>query len=47
MGHKFAADDRVWSSGYWGDAEVIQVNPKTGERLGGTDGRNNGKAVGY
>ena len=47
MGHKFATNDRVWSSGYWGDAEVIEVNPKTGERLGGTDGRNNGKAVGY
>ena len=47
MGHKFATEDRVWSSGYWGDAEVIEVNPKTDERLGGTDGRNNGKAVGY
>jgi gamma-glutamyltranspeptidase/glutathione hydrolase len=47
MGHKFATEDRVWTSGYWGDAEVIEVNPKTGERLGGTDGRNNGKAVGY
>jgi hypothetical protein len=23
------------------------VDPKTGERLGASDGRNNGKAVGY
>jgi gamma-glutamyltranspeptidase/glutathione hydrolase len=47
MGHKFASEDRVWSSGYWGDAEVIAISQRTGERLGGTDGRNNGKAVGY
>ena len=32
---------------FWGDAECIMVNPKTGERLGASDGRNNGKAVGY
>jgi gamma-glutamyltranspeptidase/glutathione hydrolase len=31
----------------WGDAECIMVDPKTGERLGASDGRNNGKAVGY
>ncbi len=47
MGHKIATEDPVWASGYWGDAEVIEINPKTGERLGGTDARNNGKAVGY
>ena len=47
MGHKFANEDPVWPSGYWGDAEVIEINPKTGERLGGSDARNNGKAVGY
>lgn len=47
MGHKFAGDDPVWSNGYWGDAEVIEINPKTGERLGASDTRNNGKAVGY
>ena len=38
MGHKFATEDPVTPSGYWGDAEVIEINPKTGERLGG-DGR--------
>ena len=41
MGHKL---DR---RGYWGDAECIMIDPKTGERLGGSDGRNNGKAIGY
>jgi gamma-glutamyltranspeptidase / glutathione hydrolase len=47
MGHKLATEGKAYSSGYWGDAEVIEVNSRTGERLGGTDGRNNGKAVGY
>lgn len=32
---------------YWSDAECIEIDPKTGERLGASDGRNNGKAVGY
>jgi gamma-glutamyltranspeptidase / glutathione hydrolase len=32
---------------YWGDAECIAIDSKTGERLGASDGRNNGKAVGY
>jgi gamma-glutamyltranspeptidase/glutathione hydrolase len=32
---------------FWGDAECIMVDPQTGERLGASDGRNNGKAVGY
>ncbi len=47
MGHKFADKDPVWPSGYWGDAEVIEINPMTGERLGASDVRNNGKSVGY
>lgn len=34
-------------SSYWSDAECIAIDPKTGERLGASDGRNNGKAVGY
>lgn len=34
-------------TGYWSDGECIAIDPKTGERLGGSDGRNNGKAVGY
>ena len=32
---------------YWSDAECIAVDVKTGERLGASDGRNGGKAVGY
>jgi gamma-glutamyltranspeptidase / glutathione hydrolase len=32
---------------FWGDGECIMVDPKTGERLGASDGRNNGKAVGF
>jgi gamma-glutamyltranspeptidase/glutathione hydrolase len=32
---------------YWSDAECIAVDAKTGERLGASDGRNGGKAVGY
>jgi gamma-glutamyltranspeptidase / glutathione hydrolase len=34
-------------SPYWSDAECIAVDAKTGDRLGATDGRSNGKAVGY
>lgn len=34
-------------SPYWGDAECIAVDPKTGERLGASDIRAGGKAVGY
>ncbi|MGA8765009.1 MAG: gamma-glutamyltransferase, partial [Candidatus Sulfotelmatobacter sp.] len=34
-------------SGYWSDAECIAVDAKTGERLGASDGRNNGSAIGY
>jgi gamma-glutamyltranspeptidase/glutathione hydrolase len=32
---------------YWSDAECIAIDGKTGERLGASDGRNGGKAVGY
>ncbi len=32
---------------FWGDGECLMIDPKTGERLGASDGRNNGKAVGY
>jgi gamma-glutamyltranspeptidase / glutathione hydrolase len=32
---------------FWGDAECIEIDPKTGGRLGASDGRNNGKALGY
>lgn len=37
----------VFVSPYWSDAECIAVDAKTGERLGASDGRNGGKAMGY
>jgi gamma-glutamyltranspeptidase / glutathione hydrolase len=40
-GHKIKSDH------FWGDGECIAIDPKTGERLGASDGRNNGKAVGF
>jgi gamma-glutamyltranspeptidase/glutathione hydrolase len=40
-GHKLKVEH------FWGDGECIMVDPKNGERLGASDGRNNGKAVGY
>jgi gamma-glutamyltranspeptidase / glutathione hydrolase len=41
QGHKIKEEH------FWGDAECIAVDPKSGERLGASDGRNNGKAVGF
>jgi hypothetical protein len=32
---------------YWSDAECIAVDAKSGERLGASDVRDGGKAVGY
>ena len=46
-GHKFIERDTVYPSGYWSDGECIAIDLKTGERLGASDARNNGKAVGY
>jgi gamma-glutamyltranspeptidase/glutathione hydrolase len=50
MGYKVsqanAADEKV--PGLWGDSELIMVDPKTGELLGGHDMRRSfGKAQGY
>ena len=38
---------KIEERGYWSDGECIAIDPKTGERLGASDGRNNGKAIGY
>jgi gamma-glutamyltranspeptidase/glutathione hydrolase len=49
MGHKVEVGETVtgdWTP-YWSDGECIAIDPKTGERLGASDVRNNGKAVGY
>jgi len=32
---------------YWSDGECIAVDPKSGSLLGASDGRGNGRAVGY
>jgi gamma-glutamyltranspeptidase/glutathione hydrolase len=31
----------------WGDGECVAIDLSTGDRLGASDGRNNGKAVGF
>jgi len=41
MGHKITTED------HWSDGECIAIDLNTGERLGASDGRNNGRAVGY
>jgi gamma-glutamyltranspeptidase/glutathione hydrolase len=49
MGHKVASGETAsgdWAP-YWSDGECIAIDLKTGERLGASDVRNNGKAVGY
>jgi gamma-glutamyltranspeptidase / glutathione hydrolase len=48
MGHKIKfGEDSGERSGYWSDGECIALDQKTGERLGASDMRNNGKAVGF
>ena len=32
---------------YWSDGECIMIDPKSGERLGASDKRNNGRAIGF
>ncbi|MGH9497585.1 MAG: gamma-glutamyltransferase [Terriglobales bacterium] len=49
MGHKVEVGEISGGefSPYWSDGECIAIDPGTGERLGASDGRNNGKPVGY
>ena len=49
MGHdvRFGLQEGPDAGGYWSDAECIAIDLKTGERLGASDYRSNGKAVGY
>jgi gamma-glutamyltranspeptidase / glutathione hydrolase len=49
MGHKieFGIDESGERSPYWSDGECIAIDPKTNERLGASDMRNNGRAVGF
>lgn len=49
MGYKVefgVKDGGTWEP-TWSDGECVEVDPGTGERLGASDIRNNGKAVGY
>jgi gamma-glutamyltranspeptidase / glutathione hydrolase len=48
MGYKveFGVNEGRWEP-TWSDGECVEVDPQTGERLGASDIRNNGKAVGY
>jgi gamma-glutamyltranspeptidase/glutathione hydrolase len=39
--------DKIKTQGFWSDGECIAIDPASGERLGASDGRNNGKAVGF
>jgi gamma-glutamyltranspeptidase/glutathione hydrolase len=44
-GHKLHV--RLNDDHWWGDGECIMVDPASGERLGASDDRDQGKAVGY
>jgi gamma-glutamyltranspeptidase/glutathione hydrolase len=44
---QFGLDDGDNFSPYWSDAECIAIDLKSGDRLGASDYRNNGKALGY
>jgi gamma-glutamyltranspeptidase/glutathione hydrolase len=46
-GHKVREKAPWGVQDLWGDGECIEIDGKTGERLGASDARNNGKAVGY
>jgi gamma-glutamyltranspeptidase / glutathione hydrolase len=49
MGHRieFGTQEGPDWEPYWSEAECIAIDLKTGERLGASDGRANGKAVGF
>ncbi|MGB7583297.1 MAG: gamma-glutamyltransferase [Terriglobales bacterium] len=49
MGHKIEIGETIKGdrTPYWSDGECIAIDPATGERLGASDGRNNGRPAGY
>ena len=49
MGHTIEEgyNERSRWHGHWGDVECVAIDLKTGERLGASDSRYEGKAVGY
>jgi gamma-glutamyltranspeptidase / glutathione hydrolase len=44
---RFGLRDGSEALSYWSEAECIAIDPETGERLGASDYRSDGKAVGY
>jgi gamma-glutamyltranspeptidase/glutathione hydrolase len=42
-----AKGHKIKSEHFWGDGECIAIDRESGERLGASDGRNNGKPVGF
>ncbi|HTA21985.1 MAG TPA: gamma-glutamyltransferase [Terriglobales bacterium] len=49
MGHKIEIGETIkgeWTP-YWSDGECIAIDLSSGERLGASDGRHNGRPVGY
>jgi len=49
MGHRVERGVTIGGEwhGEWSDGECVEIDPKTGERLGASDRRDMGKAVGY
>ncbi len=56
MGHKVSVNANIdtlpgqqaaSTDEYWGDAQCVAIHSTTGERLGASDGRHTGKAVGF
>ena len=49
MGHhiEFGEMDGDMRDPDWSDGECIMVDPKRGDRLGASDKRNNGRAIGF
>jgi gamma-glutamyltranspeptidase / glutathione hydrolase len=49
MGHhiEFGEEDSGTREPYWSDGECIMVDPKRGTRLGASDERNGGRAIGF
>jgi gamma-glutamyltranspeptidase / glutathione hydrolase len=44
---EFGEEDSGVREPYWSDGECIMVDPRRGDRLGASDKRNNGRAVGF
>jgi len=49
MGHRIEIGELGYGTRepFWSDGECIMIEPKSGERLGASDKRNNGRAIGF